>query len=187
VLTEELEVQVVCEGLFIEEALPTHAFALNFILDKEPHRSRDSIRIVFGNCFLPNELFASVGLHFALCIWDHFHLLKKVWPEKFGPVLYAKLEHGLRGMLSAESPEVFDDAFQKVRQFLLSDPSNLDYIKTGFYDHPQKFATFKINEVEGSMERKGDTPAEQNHSSIVSHLGKGSCQPIEKQIVKLFE
>jgi hypothetical protein len=90
-------------------------------------------------------------------------------------------------MLNAESPEAFDDAFQKVRQFLLSDPSNLDYIKTGFYDHPQKFATFKINEVEGSMERKGDTPAEQNHSSIVSHLGKGSCQPIENQIVKLFE
>jgi hypothetical protein len=187
VLTEELEVKVVCKGLFIEEALPTYAFTLNFILDKEPHCSHDSIRIVFSDCFLSNELFTLVGLCYALCISDHFHLLKKVWPEKFGPVLYAKLEHGLHGMLNAESPEAFDDAFQQVQQFLLSDPSNLDYIKTGFYDHPQKFDTFKINEVEGSMERKGDTPAEQNHSSIVSHLGKGSCQPIKNQIVKLFE
>jgi hypothetical protein len=154
VLTEELEVKVVCKGLFIEEALPTYAFTLNFILDKEPHCSHDSIHIVFSDCFLSNELFTLVGLCYALCIWDHFHLLKKVWPEKFGPVLYAKLEHGLHGMLNAESPEAFDDAFQQVQQFLLSDPSNLDYIKTGFYDHPQKFDTFKINEVEGSMERK---------------------------------
>jgi hypothetical protein len=114
VLTEELEVQVVCKGLFIEEALPTYAFALNFILDKEPRCSRDSIRIVFGDCFLSNELFTLVALRYALCIWDHFHLLKKVWPEKFGPVLYAKLEHRLHGMLNAESPEAFDDAFQQV-------------------------------------------------------------------------
>jgi hypothetical protein len=127
-----------------------------------------------------------VGLCNALCIWDHFHLLKKVWPEKFGPHVFAKLENGLRGMLGAESPAAFEEAFQHVRRHLLSDPVNLDYIKTGFYHHPEKFATFKINEVEGSMERKGDTPAEQNHSSIVSHLGNGSCQPIENQIMKLF-
>jgi hypothetical protein len=186
VLTEELEVQVVCEGLFIEESLPTYAFALNFILDKERRRRRDSILIVYGDCMLSSELFKMVGLCNALCIWDHFHLLKKVWPEKFGPHVFAKLENGLRGMLGAESPAAFEEAFQHVRRHLLSDPVNLDYIKTGFYHHPEKFATFKINEVEGSMERKGDTPAEQNHSSIVSHLGNGSCQPIENQIMKLF-
>jgi hypothetical protein len=85
---------VAAEGLFIEECHASYVFTLNFLFDKECCHSRDSIKIIFGDCLLMNELLPHVGLDLDQMhiFWDHWHLLNEVWPKELGLHLFKKVE-----------------------------------------------------------------------------------------------
>jgi hypothetical protein len=63
----------------------------------------------------------------------------------------------MNSMLNAPSQRTCDETFEAIGEIFLSDPEKL---------HPEQFAPFKINLFEGSLQRLGSVPAEQNHSLI---------------------
>jgi hypothetical protein len=110
----------------------------------------------------------------------------KVWPEYFGIATYQKIRSGMLGMCSAESRTAFDSAYGTVRVIFANDPLQLQYVTETFYDHPERFARFVINLVDGSLNLCGSQPSEQNHSGVCAYLGTGCAQPLHDQIGKLF-
>jgi hypothetical protein len=98
---------------------------------------------------------------------------------------YIRLRGPMNSMLNAQSQRACDEAFEVIEEMLRSDPEKLQYV-CDFSEHPERFAPFKINLIEGSLQRLGSVPPEQNHSSIVSHLGKGCAQKMEEQIRQLL-
>lgn len=49
VLTSEMQVQVVCESIIIEESLPSYAFVLNNLFKHGSRRPKESLRLIFGD------------------------------------------------------------------------------------------------------------------------------------------
>jgi hypothetical protein len=151
---------VAAEGLFIEECHASYAFTLNFLFDKERRRSRDSVKIIFGDCLLTNALLPLLGLDQTCLFLDHWHLLNEVWPKELGLHLFKKVEDGLKKMVYAETLEGYEEAWKSVEaRSVLQNPAKLTYLRTKFYEKPEMYASFKIAEVEGNMERHGSTHA----------------------------
>jgi hypothetical protein len=72
-----------------------------------------------------------------------------------------------------------------VRTVLSDDPekcSKLDDI----HDNPSYYSGHILNDMEGSLGKKGDSHAEQNHSSIVAHMGKGGTLNLAEQVCALL-
>jgi hypothetical protein len=49
-------------------------------------------------------------------------------------------------------------------------------------DQPQKFAAYKIDAIPLSLGRRGDTPAEANHASIIAHIGSGAPRALQEHV-----
>ena len=94
VLDHEMRVIPAVECLCLEEANEFYAFALNSLFEMEPKRSKDSLRLIFGDCKITKELLPMVGIpkgQHCWVVWDSFHLTSKVWPEELGKVLYNRI------------------------------------------------------------------------------------------------
>jgi hypothetical protein len=188
VLTSEMTVQVVCECIIIEESLPAYAFVLNNLFMHGSGRPKDTLKIIFGDCFLTEALLEMVGLSRLTThmFYDHFHLQTFVWPTALGKELYSRISHSAIDMLNSESNKEFEVACEAIKHVLGPYPDKYEYFK-GYMDHPERFAAFMIDQVPLSLCRRGDTPAEANHSSINRHLGGGGVRPLAEQVHLLLE
>ena len=54
------------------------------------------------------------------------------------------------------------------------------------YSKPEYFAGYYLKQIPGNMLLMGDVPAEQNHSSIDGHLGKGATWDVAEHISQLL-
>ena len=61
----------------------------------------------------------------------------------------------------------FESNFKKPKSVIANNPAHLEYLCES-HDHPELFAQYKINEVEGSMIWYGSQFLDANHASIVS-------------------
>ena len=189
VLTSELNVQVVCECIIIEESLPAYAFVLNNLFKNGASRPKETLKIIFGDCLLTEGLLEMIGLSKmdTHMFWDHFHLQTFVWPTALGKELYSRISHDAIAMLNSESMESFKTACEAITRVLLPYPDKYAYFKEGYMDKPERFAAFMIDQVKLSLCRRGDTPAESNHSSINTHLGGGGVRQLAEQVHLLLE
>ncbi len=55
------------------------------------------------------------------------------------------------------------------------------------HKNPQRFSGYILENIEGNLQRHGSAHVEQNHSSIVSHLGCGASWNLEDQVHKLLQ
>jgi hypothetical protein len=76
-------------------------------------------------------------------------------------------------------------SIEGIKQVLLDDPAKLDYIRE-YYEHPERFASYVIDTIPGSLKRRGSQGSEAGHSGVLSALGKGSSQKMEFEIQQLL-
>jgi hypothetical protein len=196
-LDHEKRVVLLCECLCIAEELKKYAFVLKSLEEMEPRRKLKSIRLIYSDCFITDELLTMVGLRRPASmggnegtdlIWDSHHLRSQVWPsaEGLGQRLYDMVSEDLGLLLFGQTRAIYDEAYGRIAAKLASNPAKLEYIKTRYYDHPERFAQFYVKRIPGNLGKSSSQPAESNHSSVVAHLGPGSTQDIVMQITDLY-
>ena len=63
----------------------------------------------------------------------------------------------------------------------------LEFVRNKIYSNPTKYANYRLKEIPSNRFFMGSTPAEQNHSSIVAHLGKGANWELTEHISNLLQ
>ena len=110
------------------------------------------------------------GLTHAKLFYDHFHLALNE-EKNLGPNLFNKS----KGMLKALKLASSADIFQKIKQAILkkfAGSSKIIDIVNKYSKRELLIAAYVIDSTPGSFQRQGSAPSEQNHSSIVSFIGK---------------
>jgi hypothetical protein len=196
-LDHEKRVVQLCECLCIAEELKKYAFVLKSLEEMEPRRKLKSIHLIYSDCFIMDELLTMVGLKRPASIggnegtdliWDSHHLRSQVWPsvEGLGSRLYDMVSGDLGLLVFGHTREIYDAAYGRIAAKLASNPAKLEYIKRGYYDHPERFAQFYVKCIPGNLGKSSSQPAESNHSSVIAHLGPGSTQDMVLQITDLY-
>ena len=119
---------------------------------------------------------------------DSWHLLNEVWPKphNFGDRFH-EVKHFLKSMLQCRTQSEWDAAYQGARLLLANSPMRVDKLDL-IHSNPKYYAGYYLTSIaEGSLGKQGDTPAEQNHSSVVAHIGKGGTFQIVEQCKSLLE
>jgi hypothetical protein len=89
-------------------------------------------------------------------------------------------------MLESKTPKDWEIGYNGARILLQADPEKACKLEE-VYNNPGYYAGYCLFQLEGSLGRQGDSHAEQNHASIVAHLGKGGNFDLEEQVQKLIE
>ncbi len=153
----------------------------------EPRWEPSGVKLLFGDMKVTQTLLDSAGLHSCRLRGDMWHLLNEVWPHQhsFGRTAFDQISNFLRLMITCDTEAEWEFAYESARKVLADDPekcSKLDAI----HSNPSYFSGHVLNEMEGSLGKKGDSHAEQNHSSIVAHLGKGGTLNLAEQVCGLL-
>ena len=73
--------------------------------------------------------------------------------------------------LTSGTKNAWDEACNDTIGQVQTEPRLVKYIQ-GIYGNPQRFSGYILVEIEGNLQCHGSAHVEQNHSSIVSHLGR---------------
>jgi hypothetical protein len=176
-----------CEALFIEERTDTYEKMIKALKTMEPRWDPSSVRLLFGDMKVTQKLLDSAGLNSCRLRGDMWHLLNEVWPHhhSFGRTSFEKISNFLRLMVKCETEAEWEFAYESARKILADDPekcSKLDDI----HSNPSYYSGYILNRMEGSLGKKGDSHAEQNHSSIIAHLGQGGTLNLAEQVCGLL-
>jgi hypothetical protein len=88
-LDQENRVVLLYECLCLVEELDAYAFVLNSLEEMEPRRKKSTIRIIFADCFITDELLPMVGLERALkplLCGTHFTSSLRYGPNNLGSI-----------------------------------------------------------------------------------------------------
>jgi hypothetical protein len=176
-----------CEALFIEERTDTYEKMIQALKTMEPRWDASGVKLLFGDMKVTQKLLDSAGLYSCRLRGDMWHLLNEVWPHQhsFGRTAFDQIGNFLRLMVTCETEAEWEFAYQSARKVLADDPekcSKLDAI----HSNPSYYSGHILHDMEGSLGKKGDSHAEQNHSSIVAHLGKGGTLNLAEQVCGLL-
>jgi hypothetical protein len=118
---------------------------------------------------------------------DFYHLTNEVWPkaENFGQVLYPRIKNFLETMLKSTTEAEYTNAFEAALAVVEYEPTKRSLLESIYHDH-EYYGGFFLAFVEGNLGLLGSVPAEQNHASIVAHLGDGASWDIANQIQHLM-
>jgi hypothetical protein len=185
----EMKVCLGAESLVVEESLITYKWVLESMCEMEPSFHLTEIRIIFGDQLITPGLLVSLGIQ-DTCILrpDFYHLTNEVWPksENFGPVLYPRIKNFLETMLKSTTESEYSNAFQAALALVLYEPTLRSYLESIYGDY-KYYGGFFLRQVLGNLGLLGSVPAEQNHASIVAHLGEGATWEIAQQIQHLMD
>jgi hypothetical protein len=187
VTDNENKVAQVAEAIVIEEEISVYAWVINMMHEIEPRFDKSSIRIIFGDGKIVQSLLETLDIQ-PTCILrgDKWHLLNKVWPEKFGPIHYPIIKNALITMMDCNSIESWDIAAENARKLISSYPHLVMYIDE-IHQNPSYYAGYFLKFlVGGALGKNGSSGAEQNHSSVVAYNGKGANWCIADQLHHLI-
>jgi hypothetical protein len=111
-----------------------------------------------------------------------------IFPEALGERAFNLVKAQLNEMVFCHDEGKYRDAFKEIAEKLYHMPDKLACIEKR-YQNPATFAQFALLSVRGSMRKRGSAHAEQNHSSIDSHIPiiSGTLEPeelIEKLLIR---
>ena len=184
----EMQVRVGAESLLVEESNEMYIWVLQAMAEMETSFHLPNIKIVFGDQKISMSILRSLGIHNACLLrGDYYHLINEVWPkpENFGQSM-SKIRQHLQAMLCSPYEEAWHSNYEMAREILsgnLSRVQKLDQI----YSNPDYYAGFRLHQIVGNLGMQGSVSSEQNHSSVVSYLGKGKTISITLQIQSLVE
>lgn len=166
------KVRVVAEDILVSEKADSYSFVLRSLFDMSgDYRKKEHVYAVFPDGFFSDDILTASGIG-TTCryFWDQYHLLQKDWPDYFGSTFSGDFADYLRKMMYASTEAKFETAYQRAKECIAQNPKHLDYVlKLG--RNRNRFASYAIENAKGTMLRHGSSHAEQNHSSIIAHIG----------------
>ena len=181
----ENKVRVIAECLCISESIENYVWVLKSIVDMEKRFRLSNVDIIFADQFITETLLVELGIKNTCTLHsDYYHNLNKVFPETFGNK-FEQIRKYLKVMLTGEE-NAWHNGYKQAREHLIGDPQKLSSLEQ-IYRRPGYFSCWKIRTVEGNLFCKGSVPAEQNHASVVAHLGRGGNLSISEHITALTQ
>ena len=180
-----MQVRCVAESIVVEESHRMYVWITQMLAEMEPRFNLNSIKIIFGDQALMNQILVDLGIT-DTCILrgDYHHLINEVWPATFGSHLYQRLHADLDRMLLG-SREEWELSYVSAKKHLLHDAEKFSTLE-GIYSDPSHFAGWFLKNIEGNLFLNGSVPAEQNHASVSAHLGAGASWSVVEQVSKLM-
>lgn len=179
--------RVAAEGIACTERHDAYVAGVNALLKMSPGRTRDDVLVVFADGALNPDILGpeNMNLPNANFVWDSYHLLNDVWPKYLGGNWCGMLSSSLSDMLNANSQEEFDTVLSKIEETYAgrSDILNKVHLIAEKKDH---YAKFVLDTMEGTCGKRSNNPAEQNHASIVAHLGGALYESPTREIILLL-
>ena len=186
-INDENQICTGCETLYIEESTAGYTQMIRDMAEMESRWLLSDVRFVFGDLKITPRLLTDTGMMNAQLRCDTWHLLNEVWPknESFGN-LFHSLSPFLRTMVESKTRKDWDMGHNSAQICLQTEPGKSCKLEA-VYNNPGYYAGYRLHELEGSLGKQGDSHAEQNHASIVAHLGRGGTFDLAEQVHKLME
>ena len=108
----------------------------------------------------------------------------EVWPEAFGSYCPQMRCH-LEAMFTSIAIQEYETGYAGASAVILHDPAMQSKLDV-YYHQPERYAGYYLRDMEENLGLHGDAPAEQNHSSVIAHLGEGASWQIVEQVSKLL-
>jgi hypothetical protein len=88
----EMQVRCIAESICLEESHRMYVWIVHMLAKMEPRFKLCSIKIIFGDQALTNQILIDLGIEDS-CILrgDYHHLINEVWPATFGNHIYHKI------------------------------------------------------------------------------------------------
>ena len=156
-------------------------------LDTTPGRRREEFFVVFADKMLGPEIIHPENLNLpnAHFIWDCHHLLHDIWPKDFGGSWSGNLSNGMSSLLQANSEHDFELAVSNLEVTYRGNTNVLNTIHK-WAALKKHYAKYILDDTLGTCGKISNNPAEQNHSSIISHLGGALYEEPGSEIKKLI-
>jgi hypothetical protein len=100
------KITVACESIVRAEQLESYAFIIEACLDMAPERTRESLKVFFGDGIMSERLLEMLGIKDTCKLVRDWHHLDTDWQKYFGIQLYAALANTLKDL--KYSPTVDD-------------------------------------------------------------------------------
>ena len=177
-IDNENRVCIFCESIVLEESHEAYNFVFESLFQMEPRRSRQTIKIIYGDKELSTNILHKLHLQCSL-FYDHYHLYHSIWPNHLSEVIFNSVKKELALLLNSKTEDVYHEAWKSIESKLQGRLPDLEYLRI-YYETPEHMAFFKIIRIQGSMGKRGTSHAEQNHASIKSRLPEGIIDPAEQ-------
>ena len=184
----KMMIGLVCEFLGIGEDLDAYAWIIRMLAVMEPRWCLPSIKIIFGDQLITDGLLNRLDIkHTCLLRGDYYHLMREVWPRKenFGLVVYEQIKPWLKQILLSPDEDVWDRSYDSICRVIENDPKKMALLDK-IYDNPSYYGGFYLKAIQGNLKLNGAVPAEQNHSSVAAHLGKGNKWSLTEEVKELM-
>ena len=122
----------------------------------------------------------------AKFIWDSFHLSHDIWPKDFGGAWMEPLSTEMNCMLYSDTKEGFDNALSNIETVYAGNSNILNKVRK-IAENKGCYAKYLLNTYGGTCGKTSNNPAEQNHSSIIAHLGGALYEDPSYEIKRLLD
>jgi hypothetical protein len=116
VKNNENKMAVCCEAIVIGETVAQYDFVLSSLQEMEPRRQLSSVKAVFADRFLSQDIVVRMGMTNAEFFLDHYHLYHHIWPKNMSQASFGRVQDDLMALLKAKSIDAFRAARGSIRQ-----------------------------------------------------------------------
>ena len=187
--TGENKIRVIAESVVISEDLESYQWILESVAAMEPKWSLSNLRIIFSDGFITQSLLHQLRIDQTCTLrCDYWHVINEVLPKEhnFGKLCYPIVECYLKNMLTCDTEQEWNQAFNEAKLLLRDHPTKVDKL-IEIHQRPSYYAGYYIRQIKTNLLLLGNTSAESNHSSITKHLSECGIWTISHQISKLME
>ena len=164
---------VICESIVAGERRTAYEAVLKTMLKMAPKRKNTDVLCVFSDELATEDMLKNVGLVNARLFYDHYHLQQNF--EKFFSPCTDLIRSNFFNMFRASSEDILEynyrEALRIVRKYgtVVTKLQNL-------YAKRKHYAAYIIDSSRGTRFAHSSSPAENNHSSMIFHLGSREWQ-----------
>ena len=187
--TNENTIRVVAESIVLSEDISTYQWILESIAEIEPKWDIKSLKIIFADGLITQSLLNRLNINQSCTLRsDYWHLMNEVFPKEhnFGSFHFGLIKNHLKKMLLSDTILQWQNAYKEAKLILRDYPLKCEKLSE-IYDRPSYYAGYYVRKIDNNLLLAGNSPAESNHSSIVSNLGPGGIWTISNQITKLMD
>jgi hypothetical protein len=181
----EMRVCLAAECLCIQECLDMYVWILEMMQEMEPQYQLSQTSIMFADELITPSVLVKLGIQTTCTLrGDQYHLLNEVWPEAFGSYCPQMRCH-LEAMFTSTTLQQYETGYAGASAVIVHDPAMLSKLDV-YYHQRERYAGYHLWDMVENLGLHGDAPAEQNHSSVIAHLGEGASWQIAEQVSKLL-
>jgi hypothetical protein len=170
-LDGDKKITLACESIVYSERLESYKFIVEACLDMAPQRTRESLKVVFGDGILSNKLLSDLGINGTCKLVLDWHHLHEDWKNHFGPTVYGLLSETLKALRFSHTVEAYSTNYAKLLALL-----------SGKHEAEKAYVQYEEN-----LGKLGDQGAEANYSSYCRRIAKHSKVEPAKQLQQTLD